>query len=168
MNDDFSDESSAMSQASLPARMDFYGAYTHGIDAKGRIIIPNAYRAALGEVFSIGPTRDFRGVALYPEATYEKILNELTSLNQRNTDVQDYTRQFYKLSYRDVQADGQGRLLLPPNIRQRILGDAKELEISGVFDHVRIEGIKQATRGDETFMHDLPRIQTSIGNQSPF
>ncbi len=167
MDDDLFGESSTAEQPGLPPRMDFYGAYTHGIDAKGRIIIPNAYRPALGDVFNIGPTRDFRGIALYPESTYQKILHELNSLNQRNTDVQDYTRQFYKLSYRDVQADGQGRLLLPPNIRQRILGDAKELEISGVFDHVRIEGIKQATHGDEAFMHDLPRIQTSIGNQNP-
>ena len=167
MDDDILEESSATEQPNLPPRKDFFGSYTHGIDAKGRIIIPNAYRTALGDVFTIGPTRDFQGIALYPEAAYEHILQELTSLNQRNVDVQDYTRQFYKLSYRDMQPDAQGRLLLPPNIRQRILGDAKELEISGVFDHVRIEGAEQAKAGDTTFMNNLSRIQNNIGNMNP-
>ncbi len=167
MDDDILQDSSMPTEPTLPARKDFFGSYTHGIDVKGRMIIPNAYRPALGEVFTVGPTRDFRGVALYPEAVYERILQELSSLNQRNVDVQDYTRQFYKLSYRDMQPDAQGRLLLPPNIRQRILGDAKELEVSGVFDHVRIEALDKAVRGDEAFMQNIDRIQASIANLTP-
>ena len=167
MDDGFQEDPSLSAQPCPPPRKDFFGSYTYGIDAKGRIIIPNAYRPALGDVFTVGPTRDFQGIALYPEAVYEGILRELSSLNQRDVDVQDYTRQFYKLSYRDMQADAQNRLTLPPNIRQRILGDAKELEISGVFDHVRIEGVDQAARGDETFMNNLGRIRVSIGNQTP-
>ena len=167
MDDDILQDSSMPTEPTPPARKDFFGSYTHGIDAKGRMIIPNAYRPALGDVFTVGPTRDFRGVALYPEVVYEQILRELSSLNQRNADVQDYTRQFYKLSYRDMQPDAQGRLLLPPNIRQRILGDARELEISGVFDHVRIEGIEQAVRDDEAFMQNIGRIQASIANLTP-
>ena len=31
----------------------FFGSYDHSIDAKGRIIVPNAYRKALGESFTI-------------------------------------------------------------------------------------------------------------------
>ena len=145
------------------ALFQFFGSYAHSIDAKGRIIIPNAYRDVLGTVFSVGPTRDFKGIALYPDPVYDSILKELNAMNQRKRVVQTYTQQFYKLSYRNMQADGQGRLLLPPKLRQRMLGDAKDLEISGGFNHVRIVEADTANNADDTFMENLDQTLDQIG-----
>ena len=167
MDDDQNSIDGEMEENAVSPRKDFFGSYTHGIDAKGRLIIPNPYRAALGSVFTIGPTRDFQGVALYPEDVYTSILAELSSMNPRNPDVQKYTRQFYKLSYRDIQADGQGRILLPPGIRQRMLEDAKDLEISGAFDHVRIVDATKANEDDRIFTQHLDQILENIGNMDP-
>ena len=143
---------------------EFFGSYAHSIDAKGRIIIPNAYRDALGEIFSMGPTRDFSGIALYPDAVFEQILTELSSMNQRKPIVQNYTLQFYKLSYRGMQADSQGRLLLPPKLRQRMLGDARDLEISGGYKHVRIVDAANADTADIDFTLKREAILEELGN----
>lgn len=42
------------------------------------------------------------------------------------------------MSFRDQECDGQGRILLPNTIRELILGEEKDLIVSGEMDHVRI------------------------------
>ncbi len=150
-----------------PENYGFFGCHTHSIDDKGRIIIPNAYREALGDSFCIGPTRSFDGVALYPNAVYDQILHELNSLNQRKPHVQQYTMQFYKLSNRDMQKDSQGRILLPQKIRQRFLEDAKEVEISGSNNFIRIMDAAMAAEIEASFNQNLPTILEQMGNNEP-
>lgn len=164
MDEDEMQEESGFHGGFDSSKIEFLGSYAHSIDAKGRIIIPNAYRAALGPTLTIGPTRDFKGIALYPDTVFNSILEELNEINQRIAVVQTYTMQFYKLCYRDMQPDGQGRLLLPPKLRQRMLGEAKDLEISGGFNHVRIIDALKANQDDENFMLNLNDILEKIGN----
>ena len=59
----------------------FFGSYDHSIDAKGRIIVPNAYRKALGESFTITVSLDDRAVAIYPDEAFETMVDELYALN---------------------------------------------------------------------------------------
>lgn len=162
------DESNAnASAAAAPPDYGFFGCYTHSLDEKGRIIIPTAYRDALGETFSIGPTRSFDGVALYPNAVYDQILTELNSLNQRKPYVQQYTMQFYKLSNREMQKDGQGRILLPQKIRQRFLEEAREVEISGSNNFIRILDASKAAEIENRFNENLPTILDQMGSSEP-
>lgn len=165
MPEDLDRPADVVNHGQLPdKRIGFFGSYAHSIDAKGRIIIPNAYREALGETFSMGPTRDFNGVALYPNDEFDRILDELNAMNQRKPFVQNYTVQFYKLSYRDMQADSQGRLLLPPKLRQRMLGEARDLEISGGFHHVRIVDAAKADAADLDFTVNRESILELVGD----
>ena len=142
----------------------FFGSYAHALDSKGRMIIPNAYREALGETFSIGPTRDFQGIALYPDSVYEQLLSDIMAMNQRKPVVQKFAMQFSKLSYRDMQSDAQGRLLLPAKLRQRMLEDAKELEISGALDYVRVMSSVKADTEDAYFTENLEEILEQLGD----
>jgi MraZ protein len=128
------------------------------------MIIPNAYRDSLGETFTIGPTRDFQGIALYPDSVYDQLLSDIVSMNQRKPVVQKFAMQFSKLSYREMQADAQGRLLLPAKLRQRMLEDAKELEISGALDYIRVVGIEKADAEDAFFSENLDEILEQLGN----
>lgn len=164
MDEDELQGNSGFTEGEGPSRPDFLGCYAHTMDAKGRITIPNAYRAPLGQVFTVGPTRDFKGVALYPEAAFDRILAELSAMNQRKPFVQAYTMQFYKLCYPNMQADAQSRILLPPQVRQRLLGEAKDLQISGGRDHVRIMAADKANAADDAFMTDLDTISERIGD----
>ncbi len=150
-----------------PKTYGFFGCHTHSVDEKGRIIIPTAYREALGETFSIGPTRAFDGIALYPTAVYDQILDELSSLNQRKPHVQQYTMQFYKLSNREMQKDGQGRILLPQKIRQRFLENASEVEISGSNNFIRILDAGKAAEIERRFNENLPDILDQMANDEP-
>ena len=158
-------ESSAELRAATISSYTFFGSYAHAIDIKGRMIIPNAYRTALGETFTVGPTRDFQGIALYPDSVYEQLLWDIVSMNQRKPIVQKFAMQFSKLSYREMQADSQSRVLLPAKLRQRMLGDAKELEISGALNHIRVVDNAKANMEDMSFTDNLEEILDRLGNE---
>ena len=139
----------------LPRTFTFFGGYDHTLDSKGRLIIPNAYRKPLGETFTISVTPDGEGIALYPEQVFDDMLADLYELNRLDEYVQKYLAYLGKMSYRHMEADTQGRILIPAKLRQRILGDAKELEISGAMDHVRIVDSAKGAEEDDFF--DLNR-----------
>lgn len=139
----------------LPRTFTFFGGYDHTLDSKGRLIIPTAYRKPLGETFTISVTPDGEGIALYPESVFDEMLADLYQLNRLDEYVQKYLAYLGKMSYRNMEADTQGRVLIPVKLRQRILGDAKELEISGAMDHVRI--VDSAKGADEDEFFDLNR-----------
>ena len=48
-------------------RRGFRGAYVHGLDTKGRMIVPASFRQALGDRFYICMTPDFKAIAIYPQ-----------------------------------------------------------------------------------------------------
>lgn len=116
----------------------FFGSYDHSIDAKGRIIIPTVYRKDLGESFTITVGLDDQSIAIYPDAAFEEMVEELFRLNRRKPSVQRQQDHVAKFSYPGIQADNQGRVLLPVKLRQYVLGEAKDVEISGALDHIRI------------------------------
>ena len=66
------------------------------------------------------------------------MVEALYRLNRRKPSVQRQQDHIAKFSYPGLQADNQGRVLLPAKLRQYVLGDAKDVEISGALDHVRI------------------------------
>ena len=67
------------SEKKLPF-LGFVGSYPHSIDAKGRMIIPAAFRDALGDRFAVAPSPDFQAVALYPIADWIAKRDELAAL----------------------------------------------------------------------------------------
>lgn len=156
--------SHAADQATEPVMENppFLGSYDHTIDGKGRIIVPAIYRKNLGERFAIGPTRDVSAIALYPLSVWWEVLRDLNTIRQ-STDaslphVQRYLNQFAKYVFPDSESDAQGRILLPAKLRSRFLGDAKEVEISGSFDHIKV--IVSATADEEDAAFDDSRETT--------
>ena len=109
-------------------------------------------------------TRDGEGIALYPDPVFDDLLAELYRLNQRKPAVQKYQAYLAKMSYRGMEADGQGRLLLPLKLRQMVLGDARDVEISGALDHIRIVDRKTADEEDSFFREHREALLDEIGN----
>ncbi len=140
----------------------FIGTYSHSVDAKGRLVVPQSFRQMLGQKFYIAPSRDFKAVALYSKLAWARTRHRYAKLDPVNNDVLLLLEQFNALSYRDQECDGQGRVLLPPRIRQLLLGDEKELEISGAGDHVRIVGTAAYMNQFQQVLQHMPDIMKTI------
>jgi len=134
----------------------FVGSYPHSIDAKGRMIIPAAFRDALGDRFAVAPSPDFQAVALYPIKDWIARRDELANLIRRKPVAQPLLDQFTKYSYTDCEADAQGRLLLPQRIRSWRLGDARDVEVNGAFTHIRIIPAAVGKDQDRAFDEKYP------------
>ena len=145
----------------------FFGCYDHAIDGKGRIIIPSDYRESLGKQFTIGPTRDQKAIALYPQRTWQAMLKELSEIRRvhgNKPKVQVYLNRFFKFSYPKVESDNQGRLLLPAKLRQEMLGDARDVEISGIQDHIRIVTSEKAAEVELYYKENEDDILEFMGS----
>jgi MraZ protein len=144
----------------------FFGCYDHAIDGKGRIIIPSDYRDSLGSQFTIGPTRDQKAIALYPKRTWQTLLLEMSEIRKihgNKPKVQVYLNRFFKFSYPNVESDNQGRLLLPAKLRLEMLGDARDVEISGVQDHIRIVTSEKAAEEERYYKENEDDILEFMG-----
>jgi len=148
----------------------FLGSFTHGIDAKGRMIIPASFREPLGSRFAVCPTPDFKAIALYPIQGWISRRDELLGLLKLDARLQPLVDQFSKYSFADCESDAQGRLLLPQKIRAWRLGDTREVDVNGAVSHVRIVpssvSREQDQHFDETFDDVLGMIAEIQKKQS--
>ena len=140
----------------------FIGSFSHGLDAKGRLVIPQPFREKLGEEFYIAPSFDFRSIAVYPTEMWEERSEAFENMNTMSPALNRVKNQFYALSYDGQTCDGQGRVLLPANIRQKILGEERDVEITGANDHILINAAAASADEWTKFMSDLPDLLEMI------
>ncbi len=145
---------------SRPVR--FIGSFLHSLDSKGRLVIPQNFRDKLGEQFCLAPSYDFRSIAVYPTEMWEKRNEAYEKLGHLNPAVNRYLEQFYALSYDEQSCDNQGRVLLPSNIRQKILGEERDVEITGANDHIRVAAGTVGRDSWDSFRSELPGLLDMI------
>ena len=149
-------------EASETPYIGFVGSFSHSIDAKGRMIIPASFREALGARFAVAPTPDYQAVALYPIADWIARRDELAALVRRKPMAQPFLDMFTKYSYTDCEADAQGRLLIPQRIRAWRLGDTRDVDVDGAYNHIKIvpaaKGMDQDRLFDEKFADPLAAL----------
>ena len=140
----------------------FIGSFSHSLDAKGRLVIPQVFREKLGEQFCVAPSYDFKSIAVYPTEMWERRNREYEKLGKLNPALNRYLEQFYALSYDEQACDGQGRVLLPVNIRQKILGEERDVEITGANDHIRVVAEAVSKDSWSQFATELPALLDMI------
>lgn len=108
----------------------FRGNNEINLDSKGRLAIPARYRDALSSHCqgNLVITIDIRDKCLfiYPLPEWEKIEDEIAALPTFN----DTTRRLQRLLIghaRDVELDGAGRILVPPELRKHAEIDKKAM-----------------------------------------
>ena len=116
----------------------FTGCYNHGIDAKGRVIVPASYRRMLGDQFVAALTIDKKAIALYPTAGWIVERNKLKALSDKDARFTPIYGFMCKYAFLNCETDAQGRVLLPAKLRNRVLGNAQNAEVSGAGNYVRI------------------------------
>ena len=134
----------------------FVGSYSHSIDTKGRMIIPAAFREALGERFAVCPTPDYKAIAIYPLSGWQQRQSYLLSLVDRDAEAQDLLNAFSKYSYINCETDAQGRLLLPQGIRTELLGDVRNVDVNGATTHIRVLSSEASKEEDRRFKEKFP------------
>lgn len=163
------DEERANSQAktterTIDTKNRFMGSFAHSLDSKGRVVIPQVFREKLGEVFCIAPSFDFQSVAVYPSEKWEERNEAYEKLGKLNPAVNRYMEQFYALSYDGQSCDAQGRLLLPQNLRVKILEDERDVEVTGANDHVRIAAAIMEDKKWISFREEMPTLLDMIAS----
>ena len=114
--------------------MAFMGTYEHGLDAKGRVIIPAKLRDELGSSFVT--TLGLDGcLYAYPMNEWEKFLEKLEKL-PGNKDARTLQRLFMA-NAATVDVDKQGRALIPTGLREKA-GLEKDIVFIGVLSKIEI------------------------------
>lgn len=102
------------------------GRYSHNIDAKGRVFVPAKMRDVLGETFVAAAVME-PCISLYTLDGWNAMLEKLEQLPM--TKSRPLLR-YLSSNAADVQADAQGRILLPKHLLEHA-GLVKEAVIIG-------------------------------------
>lgn len=110
------------------------GTYEHGMDAKGRVIIPAKYRDGLGESFVLTVGLDGCLYA-YPQEEWDDFISKLEELpgNQKGRKLVRY----FASKAMTCEVDKQGRVLVPANLREEA-GLLKDIVFVGVLSKIEI------------------------------
>ena len=113
----------------------FQGEYQHGLDAKGRLILPVRIREELGSRFFL--TKGLDGcLFIYTPDAWEAFSQKLKGLSTSSRDARRLVRYFIGSSV-ECEADKQGRFLIPPVLRDFAMID-KDVTVLGVTDRIEL------------------------------
>jgi MraZ protein len=113
----------------------FIGEYRHGLDAKGRVIVPVKFRDGLGDKFVL--TKGLDGCLFaYSKEEWANFENKIKTLPLTSKDARAFVRFFFSGAV-ECEIDKQGRTLIPPMLREHAELD-KDLVIIGVSTRVEI------------------------------
>lgn len=94
----------------------FWGEYSHCIDKKGRLIIPARYRPYLCEGAFLTRGID-KNLVIYPQESWKQLTEQISELSLTDARGRALRRLFFSGAI-DISLDRQGRLLMPPYLRE--------------------------------------------------
>lgn len=113
----------------------FRGAFTHNLDDKSRVIIPQKFRLLLGEKFVITKGLD-RCLWVFPDEEFRELDQRLKSMPMFDQDAVRLLR-FFSADAIDASADAQGRVAIPHHLRE-FAGIEREVTIVGTGNRIEI------------------------------
>ncbi len=113
----------------------FTGRYYHNLEAKGRLAIPQSFRAELGSGGVI--TWGLDGcLFLFPKSYWQKLSEKLASLSLTNPAARNLTRILVQSAV-ELNLDSQGRTLIPEHLRDQV-SIKKQVVVAGTLTRVEI------------------------------
>ncbi len=115
----------------------FLGEFIHTIDEKGRLAIPARFRAdlAIGLVVTRGIDRC---LAIYPMEEWEQLADKVSGLPMTDRRARAFRRLVFA-NASDVTLDKQGRVLIPPRLRE-YAGLDGEVVVTGLNTYIEVWG----------------------------
>ncbi|MCP4418940.1 MAG: division/cell wall cluster transcriptional repressor MraZ [Chloroflexi bacterium] len=113
----------------------FLGEFLHTIDNKGRITIPAKFRNLLAAGLVVARGFD-QNLMLFPLDGWQELANSIAQRPLSDEGVRAFRRRLFSGAI-DLTPDRQGRILLPPYLRQfaHIEG---EVVIAGMFNYLEL------------------------------
>jgi MraZ protein len=109
------------------------GEFQHNIDEKGRVFIPVRLRDDLGERFIIARWLD-GCLSAYSQTEWNVLETHIRSLpTSKSRDL----KRFFFSSANEVMLDKQGRIVIPPNLREYAALE-HDVMIIGASSHIEI------------------------------
>lgn len=132
----------------------FRGRYRHTIDPKGRLSVPAKFRDVLADyqgALVVVPNEN--SLEVHPLDEWERLEARVNEKSSFDPDVRKLGR-LYISRAKEVELDGAGRILLPPDSREQA-GLQKDVMLLGpgrkffeIWDRTRFEEYER-TNGDE-------------------
>jgi MraZ protein len=100
----------------------FRGQFVHSIDAKGRVSLPARFRDALEESdgrFILTPAPFDPCLHLHPMRAWEEFEKKIADLPSLDPNIVRF-RRIYVSAAIECESDKAGRVLVPPDLRERI------------------------------------------------
>ena len=130
----------------------FLGEFRHTIDEKGRLTIPAKFRGQLAAGMVV--TRGFdRNLMAYDLQGWEELAERVKSLPISDPSAREFRRRVFSGAI-DLIPDRQGRVLLPPYLRE-FAGIDAEVVIAGMYNHLEIWNaddwtpVREVSEGDD-------------------
>lgn len=135
----------------------FIGTIEHTMDKKGRVSIPAKFRETLAKKFDerVIITRGEECLDAYPVKIWQEFTDRVLSLPQMRKDTLTFMR-FYLGGAQECVIDGQGRILIPPELRS-YAGLDKEIVFVGMSRRFEIWDKK---KWDEAYKKMVETIQS--------
>jgi MraZ protein len=131
----------------------FRGRYQHTVDPKGRVSIPAKFRDVLAQfdgMLIVVPNGS--ALEVHPFESWQRLESRMHEKSRFDADVRKFGR-LYISNAKEVSLDGAGRILLPPDTRERA-GLEKDVTVVGlgldyfeIWDRVRFVEYER-TNGD--------------------
>ena len=118
----------------------YVGTYEHSLDDKARIILPGAFRQALGKTFILSAGFD-RCLALWRRDEWnEFVAREISKRSDLSGEARRLSRWFHASAHL-ITVDSQSRFVVPPPLRSRAALE-REVVLTGVGNRVEIWSAK--------------------------
>jgi len=133
--------------------VEFFGAYQHRIDAKGRVALPAVFRDGFGEerVCYIAAETSQRCLTVYPADEFKLMVGRLQEAKREGRFTQRQLINFMA-AVSQSSIDAQGRINLPEHLRDFASID-KDATLIGAANHIAV--FPAETHSPEAALDDL-------------
>jgi MraZ protein len=113
----------------------FLGEFVHTIDVKGRLTVPARFRADLTAGLVVTRGID-RCLAIYPLEEWKQLAQQVSALPMTDRRARAFRRLVFA-NASDAALDKQGRVLIPPRLREYASLDS-EVVVTGLNTYVEV------------------------------